>query len=94
MTDDSNSIEKALGKLLILISDIAMSIRMNSPYNSRSLSNPKTPHAVFVLSDAIHNLHAMGEALIEGNSDKLVRAAQNQRDYWQVSEHLDRLPKA
>ncbi len=94
MTDDSNSIEKVQGQLLVLISDIAMSIRMNSPYNSRSLDNPKSPHTVFVLSDAIHNLHAIGEALIEGNSDKLVRAAQNQRDYWQVSEHLDRLPKA
>ncbi len=66
----------------MLIADIAMSIRMNSSYNSSSLSNPKTPHAVFVLSDSIHNLHTIGEALREGNSDKIIRAAKNQRDYW------------
>lgn len=79
----SNRIEKGLGELLTFISNVALAIRMNSAYNGQSAYNPKTPKAVMQLSDSIHNLHLLGNALVSGNYNDILHGIGLQISYWE-----------
>lgn len=77
-----NKTEKRLGELLTFISNVAIAIRMNSAYNGESLYNPQTPKAVMQLSDSIHNLHLLGNALVKGDYKALSYGIDLQISYW------------
>lgn len=64
MSFDSKSILALSGRLLMLTGDIAMQIRMNSPYNSRYDHRDKQ-HGVNVLflSDLLHHFETLGRAI-------------------------------
>lgn len=55
--------EKELNRLFIFISQIAISIRMNSDYCSVSKESESTGQNVMWLSDILHNLDLVGEAI-------------------------------
>lgn len=73
---------KAMGKLLSYISEVSMTLRMNSSYCSYSLRNENTPRNVMWLSDMLHNLWGIGEAMQSQDSDLISEAIDKQISYW------------
>jgi hypothetical protein len=80
------SANKLYGELLVLISGIAITIRMFSAYNQSAVSTQESQVALMWLSDSIHNLHVLGRALQSGDVNEIKRAAQYQKEYWQGQE--------
>lgn len=77
------NIESLLGELLLFVSDVATSIRMNSAYNRLSAGDPEPSQSVLWLSDVLHNLHVVGKALQGGDYSEIAEAASFQRQYWE-----------
>lgn len=68
------NLTKELSQLLIYVGNVAIAIRMNSAYNGDSIHNPNTPYDVMWLSDSLHNFDVLGEAIEQGNPEKIDRA--------------------
>lgn len=84
-------IPKALGSLLSLIANIAITIRMNSAYCRGSLTNPNTPTNIMFLSDMLHNLHFLGRAIEEDDICRLHIEIDKQIGYWEMhKEDIER----
>lgn len=60
--------QKELGELLVFISRVAVSARMNTAYNRSSIDNPDTPRAAMWLTDMLHNFVGVGSAI--SNDDR------------------------
>jgi hypothetical protein len=75
-------IHKKLGDLLIFISKVAISARMNTAYNSSSAQNPETPLAAMWLTDMLHNFQGLGEALSDDDMDGAIRELEKLKAIW------------
>lgn len=56
-----------LCRLLSFVATVASAIRMNSAYNSRSANSPHVAHDVMWLSDSLHNLGILADAIRAAN---------------------------
>lgn len=63
------------GRLLVFIGHVATAIRMNTPYNGcYRPDNPEHANDVMWLSDSLHSLWELGEALQAADVNKIDRA--------------------
>lgn len=74
--------QKQLGELLIFISRVAVSARMNTAYNRTSIDNPDTPRAAMWLIDMLHNFAGFGEAISIGDRALAVREIDILKSKW------------
>jgi hypothetical protein len=81
-----------LGELLCEISNIAISIRMNSKYNPSAVENPNTTEAVMWLSDTLHYLDVLGRAITKCAPEQIVMAVDSIIGSWEYN--LDNIEKA
>lgn len=77
-----NELNKKLGELLIFISDVAVSVRMNTAYNGSSIDNKDTPRAAMWLVDMLHNFKGIGFALSESKPDKAIQELNILKSIW------------
>jgi len=75
-------VQKQLGELLIFISRVAVSARMNTAYNITSIDNPDTPRAAMWLVDMLHNFAGFGEAISTGDRALAVRELDIIKSKW------------
>lgn len=61
----------SIGKLLSFISEVAITLRMNSSYCGASNNNEHTSDNVRWLSDMLHNLNSIGDALQTGSNEEI-----------------------
>lgn len=73
---------KNMGKLINYISEVAITLRMNSSYCASSLRNDNTPVNVMWLSDMLHNLTGIGNAIQSEDKEILNIAIDKQVTYW------------
>lgn len=74
--------QKELGELLVFISQVAVSARMNTAYHSSSIDNPDTPRAAMWLIDMLHNFTGIGFALSQGDNALAVRELELLKGTW------------
>ncbi|WP_099609469.1 hypothetical protein [Vibrio coralliilyticus] len=77
-----NKTDKPLGDLLCYIAKVTMTIRMNSHYNKTSLEQETTPLNVMWLSDMLHNIDGIGNAISNGCPDQIKTEVEKQIGYW------------
>ena len=70
--------QQDFGAFLSFVGDVATAIRMNSAYNSEAASEPHTSHDVMWLSDSLHGLHRLGEAISAGDLSAIASACDAQ----------------
>lgn len=72
------------GRLLVFIGHVATAIRMNTPYNGYYRSeNPDHANDVMWLSDSLHSLWELGEALQGASTNNIDRACNNLLSLYQ-----------
>ena len=74
--------QKQLGELLIFISRVAVSARMNTAYNRSSIDHPDTPRAAMWLIDMLHDFTGIGMALSQGDYHLAVRELELLKGKW------------
>lgn len=79
-----------LGKLLVFISNVATAIRMNSAYDSAyQEKNPAYSDDVMWLSDSLHTLFLLGNALQEGDLKNIECACEDLIKQYNVYSQND-----
>jgi hypothetical protein len=76
------TLNKKLGELLFYISEVAVSARMNTAYNGRSIRNSETPRAAMWLIDMLHNFHGLGNALAEEKYSEAAMQIDELKSIW------------
>lgn len=74
--------QKELGELLVFISRVAESARMNTAYNRRSIENADTPMAAMWLTDMLHNFVGLGVTISNGDHTLAVRELEILKNKW------------
>lgn len=78
-----SELNNKLGELLVFISEVAISARMNTAYNGNSIKNQETPRAAMWLVDMLHNFHGIGNALSESNTHKFLNELGMLKSTWE-----------
>lgn len=71
-----------LGRLLIFISKVAISARMNTGYNGSSVDNPGTPQAAMWLTDMLHNFYGLGKSLSDNDRSAAIDEIEILKRKW------------
>ena len=71
------------GAFLGFVGDVATAIRMNSAYNSEASHQLHTSHDVMWLSDSLHGLQRLGDAISSADLGEIVSACDAQIAIYQ-----------
>lgn len=77
-----NELNRKVGELLVFISEVAISARMNTSYNRSSIENKETPRSAMWLVDMLHNFQGIGGAMAENNTDVLLKEIKILKNTW------------
>lgn len=77
-----NRLNKTLGELVMFVSEVAISARMNTAYNPVAIHNPDSPVAAMWLTDMLHSLYGLGEAIKEQNKPLILLNIEDIRTSW------------
>jgi hypothetical protein len=78
-----NDFQQLLGRFLIFTGGMATAIRMNSAYNGAAATDPNVPVDVMWLSDALHPLDELGNAIAAGYPVRVVAACDRLISVWE-----------
>lgn len=68
------NLTRELARLLDYTAQVAIAIRMNTPYGDYDQRNPQHGYDVMWLADSIHGFMNLAEAIISGDADQIVFA--------------------
>lgn len=79
------NLTRELARLLSYTADVAIAIRLNSPYSGQyDLRNPQHGYDVLWLADSLHNFDSLGNAIQEGNPSNIASACDRLLQIYQM----------